>query len=129
MTVRYFHRALGAVVVGLALVTLVLMLVGDRTEPIPLSVRPVDGEVEVSAARSIELRFGRSVTREAVASSLTIEPPTLGTLDVEDAVVRFVPTGQFKPGTRYNITLRAGFQDVTGRTLRQDQRFAFTTSG
>jgi Tol biopolymer transport system component len=127
MTVRYFHGALGAVVVGLALVTLVLMLVGDRTEPIPLSVRPVDGEVEVSAARSIELRFGRSVDTESVASSLTIKPPTVGTLDVEDTVVRFVPSGQFKPGTRYDITLRAGFQDVTGRTLRQDQRFAFTT--
>jgi Tol biopolymer transport system component len=127
MTDRRFHRVLAGVVAGLALVTLILVLLGDRTEPVPLSVRPIDGETEVSAARPVELRFGRPVSREALASSLTIEPPTPGTLDVQDAIVRFVPTGQFRPATQYRITLRAGFQDVTGRSLRQDQRFAFTT--
>jgi Tol biopolymer transport system component len=127
MTVRRFHRLLVVVVVGLGLLTLALTFVGDRTEPAPLSVRPADGEVDVSAAGSVRLRFGRPVTREAVASRLAIDPPTPGTLSVEDAVVRFVPTGGLKPATRYSITLLAGFQDATGRVLRNDRRLTFTT--
>src|SRR5688572_9526161 len=127
MTVQHFHRVLGVVVGGLALLTLALILVGDRTEPVPLSVRPVDGEADVAATRSLELRFGRPVSRERLAAHLTIDPPTPGTLDVEDAVVRFLPTAQLRPATRYTLTLQAGFQDVTGRSLRQDQRFTFTT--
>src|SRR4051812_46994363 len=107
MTVRRFHRVLGVVVVGLALVTLAMILVGDRTEPMPLSVRPVDGEVDVAATRSLELRFGRPVTRESVSAYLTVDPPTPGTLEVEDAVVRFVPTGQLRPATQYSIAIRA----------------------
>src|SRR5688572_19498850 len=103
MTVRHFHTLLGWVIVGLALLTLVMTLIGDRTEPIPLNVRPADGETAVPASTSVLLRFGRPVTRETLASYLTIDPPTPGTLNVEDAVVRFVPTGQLKPGTRYSI--------------------------
>src|SRR5215211_4046964 len=127
MTVRRFHRVLGGVVIGLALLTLAMVLVGDRTEPLPLSVRPVDGEAGVAATRSLELRFGRPVTRDMVSAYLTIDPPTPGALDVEDAVVRFVPTAQLRPAAQYSIVIRAGFQDVTGRVLRRDQRFTFST--
>lgn len=127
MTTRRFHRLLGVVVAGLTLLTLALALLGDRTEPVPLSVRPVDGEAEVSAARPLELRFGRPVSQEALAAYLAFDPPTPGTFEVDGAVVRFVPTGQLRSATPYIVTLRAGFQDVTGRILRRDQRIAFTT--
>ncbi len=127
MTLQRFHRSLGSVIIVLALLTLVLALIGDRTEPIPLSVLPAHGEADVSAARSVVLRFGRPVSHDMLASYLVIDPPTPGTLTVEDAVARFVPTGQFKPATSYSISVQAGFQDVTGRALRHEQRFAFRT--
>jgi Tol biopolymer transport system component len=127
ITVSHFHRLLGGIVAGLALLTLGLALGGDRTEPTALSVRPIDGEAEVSAARPIELRFGRPVSSEGLTPYLTIDPPTPGTLTVEDAVARFVPMGQLRPATRYTVTIRAGFQDLTGRALRRDQQLTFTT--
>ena len=127
MTLRQFHLLLGAVVGGLASIVVLLVAGGDRTEPAPLSVLPTAGESDVSAARSLVLRFGRPVTQELLEPYFAIDPPTPGALSVEDAVVRFVPTAGLKPATQYRLTLRAGFQDVTGRTLRQDRQFDFTT--
>ena len=107
--------------------TLGVISLGDRTEPAPLSVEPEDGDRAVPASSSLVLRFGRPVNREAVAAALRIDPPTAGVLEVERTVVRFVPTGGLRPGTSYRLTLQAGFQDQSGRTLRRDVTLAFAT--
>jgi Tol biopolymer transport system component len=127
VTVARFQRILAAAVVSLAGLTVALLMAGDRTEPVPLTVQPADGERGVSGASSIVLRFGRPVEWDAVAAHLAIEPPTVGALEVDRAIVRFVPTGQLRPSTRYEVVLRAGFEDVSGRRLRQDRRFSFET--
>jgi Tol biopolymer transport system component len=127
VSVARFYAVLGSVVATLAVVTLLVVVAGDRTEPIPLAVQPADGARDVSAASSIVLRFGRPVDRDAVAASLIIDPPTAGTLEVDRAIVRFVPTGQLRPATSYEVALRPGFQDGSGRVLKRTVRFIFTT--
>jgi Tol biopolymer transport system component len=118
---------LGAVAMALSLVTLVIIAGGDRTEPLPVGVQPPDGARAVVSTGALVLRFARPVDREAVAAHLEIAPYTAGSLDVDRSVVRFTPTGGFRPGTRYDVSLRAGFRDVTGRALRQDLHLAFAT--
>lgn len=127
MTVAKFHALLLAVIVGLFVATLGVIAAGDRTEPAPLTVQPGEGEQGVPATSSIVLRFGRPVDRDAVAAALVIEPPTAGSLEIDRAVVRFMPAGGLRSGSRYTLTLRSGFQDQTGRVLRHDRRYAFDT--
>ncbi len=111
----------------LALLTLIVVAAGDQTEPFPVSVQPPDGAADVGAGGSLVLRFGRPVARDSVAAALRIEPPTPGALDVDRSVVRFMPTGGFRPGTRYTVTLATGFRDLSGRALRRDVQTSFTT--
>jgi hypothetical protein len=123
----HFLLVLAVVVAVLAALATVLVATIDRTEPVPLSVEPPDGARDVSSASPIVLRFERPVDGEAVAANLEIYPPTPGTFEVDQTVVRFVPSEPLLPGTYYEVALRGGFQDRGGRVLRRTFRFVFTT--
>lgn len=122
-----FWLLVAATVVGLAVATLLVAALGDRTEPLPIAVLPIDGADDVAATASITIRFGRPVDRDRLAAHLRIEPPAAGELEVDRGVARFTPFGGLRPGVTYAVTIEAGFADATGRSLRRPVRSAFAT--
>jgi Tol biopolymer transport system component len=122
-----FHVLIVGVVISLALVTLLVIAGGDRTEPIPRTVEPGDGATMVPGSSSVVVRFNRPVDLSAIREFVSIDPPTPGAWTVERGLARFVPFGGLRPETAYALTLRAGFTDVSGRALRRDLTFTFET--
>lgn len=123
---RFRAVMLGAVVL-IALVTIGVVVRGDRTEPTPIAHAPADGDAGTSAGTGIVLRFSRPVDADAVRAHLRIDPPVPGSVEVDRNVARFTPARRLRSETRYQVTLRAGFADTTGRALGRDFHFAFQT--
>ncbi len=113
---------LAALALALAGLTAAASLAGVRvleTEP------PANGSV--GARGPIGLRFEAPMAADSLRERFTFEPPVPGTLIVEGTEAWFVPSQPFAPNTTYTVRLAAGARSETGREVRTETTWAFTT--
>jgi uncharacterized protein YfaS (alpha-2-macroglobulin family) len=109
---------------------------GFRTAPAPavLALLPPDGAQSVATNTPISIRFSRpivptdSLRLPAQLPELQLDPPASGSaLWLDPSTVLFRPNSPFRPGTRYQATLRAGLTDLGGGELGRDVAWSFST--
>ena len=98
-------------------------------------VFPLNESVDVDYKTAITVIFNKPVipmmTKEeaaALPSPISMQPALSGSGDwVSSSVYVFKPDPGLKSGTRYQVHVNAGLQDVTGTTLKTAYDWSFTT--
>src|SRR5205823_4449402 len=90
-TVSPFWRAFLAASLGLAALTVLVIVRGDQTELRPIETSPVADDPAVSTRPLITLRFRGRLDPAGVADRFRLSPAVDGTLEVDNNLIRFSP--------------------------------------
>ncbi len=128
LNLRAILAALGVVVVlALGIVLGPMLLSGPQV----VTISPNDSSSDANPQAAIRIEFNQWVRPASVAAALQLDPPVAFQL-VESGgpftrVVTLQPEGGLRYGTRYQLTLGNGVQNLLGRTMEQPLTLAFST--
>ena len=123
MFTSQFDKVVGSIV-GLLLVGIVLtVLAGDR---VGVQVQRVSPLERASSTANIQLEFTDAMTRDSVESRLQIEPDVNGDVRWSNTTLIFEPAQPLAAGQTYDVSLDAGAESETGRTVLNTYQFSFT---
>ena len=95
--------------------------------PKVLSIRPREGEDQVSLGRGVGITFSSPISRETFLAGFTITP-TVGVYPYwQDGNTRVDVSTYLKPSTRYTVTLGEGILGRYGHRLQETEVVHFTT--
>jgi len=82
---------------------------------------PVSGSLDqlVGSRGPFELRFGQKMQSKSVEERIEIVPAVAGKFTWEGATVRFWPAATLQSNAVYRVTLRAGSETESGKTIKQ----------
>jgi hypothetical protein len=106
-----------------------------RTAPVELNYSyPNNGEVYVSAGRTIQLSFNTYVDLQSVKNGFSISPAVSGTLTYYNSgsydspsQVIFTPNNALQANTKYTVTLSTAVKDMYGIPMKTPASFSFVT--
>jgi hypothetical protein len=111
----------------LALLTTLIIGLGDRVGVQVVSVSPADGTTDVSTRTVLQITFDQLIAPVGSGFPISMSPPVSGTLRWNDKTVTFVPAKSLVANTTYTVTLAADLQSQQGRPLTKSLTWQFQT--
>jgi Tol biopolymer transport system component len=112
---------------GLALLSGVIIALGNRIGLQVVAVEPLDGATNVSTKAVVRVKFDQKLSVFEAGFPLAITPPVSGTLHWEESAVVFTPAQPLAAGTTYTVSLTADLKSDQGRTLAGQLNWNFLT--
>lgn len=124
---RRFETAAATVAAAVLLLTLGVLMRGDRTAYEPVSVEPAAGARDVSTRAPITIHFGRDLDGRSVAGHVRLQPPAEGTLTASGSTLRWYPGPGLAPETEYTVVVEPGLRSTSGWIGTAEHRLTFRT--
>lgn len=118
-----FDRKVTLVLASLVVITVIVVLLGDRVGTQVVSFYP-NGKARSSD--SIVLAFNEMMDQESVMQRLRMEPPIEGEYIWSGMRLMFQPKYPLMTGTEYTVSLAKGAKSTGEREVLADYRYRFT---
>jgi Tol biopolymer transport system component len=115
---------LAVLVAVLALLAAIVAVVA-RGDQVGVGVESFGPRNTASSRAKIQVTFDEPVADTSVASNFVLQPSVRGKFLVSQNQVTFTPTQPLAQGQDYTVTLKAGVQASTGRSLKHDVQWTF----
>lgn len=121
-----YYLRIVLVSVGLALLTAALVATAPRPTDVTVVDQAPNGQ---GVPRDAEVRvvFSRPVDRASAEVSFRVVPVVTGSFRWDGEALVFRPAQPLAAQTWYDITIRPGLRDSTGRPNRAETRWTFRT--
>ncbi|MFN8457736.1 MAG: Ig-like domain-containing protein [Anaerolineae bacterium] len=127
VTLSPFDKIVLFTLLGLALLTGLIVALGNRIGLQVVAVEPADGATDVSTRATLRVKFDQKLAVFDSGFPLSVTPPVSGTLRWEESTLAFTPAQPLTPGTEYRVTLAADLQSEQGRALAGSLTWQFRT--
>jgi Tol biopolymer transport system component len=118
-----FDRAVGFVLLGLAIFIGITLLIGDRIGVRLIRVSPLG---EAHSTDTILIQFTEIMDRESVEERLEIEPEVPGDFSWSGDTLVFRPAEPLPTGQDFTVTVDEGASSRYGRALLNPYQFSFS---
>lgn len=124
-----FDRAVGLTIIGACLAIGLVIWRGDQLQLQILAITPAPDATNVATRSHLQIQFDQPVISPTTDSALLFTPPLTGTIQINDALLTFLPATPLQPNTDYQVTLNPGLLGQKGGELRTAQSWQFRTGG
>ena len=119
----HFDRVVAVVIVGLLLLIVGTIALGDRVGVQIVTVAP---QAEAHSTSPIMLRFSEVMDHDSVAAHFQTDPAIEGTLAWNGSTLSFHPTAALQPGSTYTVKVDAGAVSASGRQVLDEYQHSFS---
>lgn len=122
-----FDKYVWSIIAGLVVAIGMIAAVGDQVGVEILSVSPSVSETEVSITADIRIQFDQPMDQKSVEAAFSIAPPITGNFRWDNNSLIFDPQVDLQSNYIYTIALDSGAKSLSGREVKQQQRWQFLT--
>jgi Tol biopolymer transport system component len=121
-----FDRYMVAVIAVILLAIGAVVVYGDHVGVEILEVGPADGQ-QTGTNVEIKITFDQAMDKGSVQARFRVKPAVEGSFRWRSTTLIFTPDPVLRPGETYTVTLKQGAKSITGRSLKEDLRWSFST--
>jgi len=125
--VKKFDRFISSLMIGLAVIILVMVLIGDRTFPKVVSTN-LTQQINPAELKYVQLTFNRLMDRKSVEDGFKIDPNVPGKFSWSGKNFVFTPDKSFQYGQIYNLTIAKTAHSQDGKEMEKNYVQNFGTS-